>query len=387
MSDMAVMDVAALSPATRHGSNNSLTIMSNNNNHNSSNGDFNSVVEGDADVSSTSKISPHHEIGIDTAAEISHSLYANNSGDNGSNHNHNNNHPSSATTSLSSPLFGSISNCIPNAARAIASMLSGTVVAQVTHIQPNQQHADNNHDGDDIESSATAAAAAAKVVSEVMYATNNLLSSSDNAVDDYSSDHQQHSITAAVSDVTTTAASSSSSNSNNYSNDNDNVVHHQNSSSSSNCDNLQMNTSSSSTTTVSHIVVSLENDHYKEIMWKHFRILGKSKDIDLSKIGNEILIEFKQQMVGSGGGKFYKRERGLVIEIDDNKALCSEYTPFNIIYIYNDSSRFVVPFFPMFFFRFLYYTRTHAFFLLFQQICIFYLCIILQRLMLILADE
>lgn len=274
MSDMAV-DVA-LSP--RIGSNNSLTITSNN-----STDDFSTA-------DAPSKISHHNKIGIVEATNnVSCSdtdNYANNNG-NGSN----NNNINSSGTSLSSPLFGSISSCIPNAARAIASMLSGTV-ARVTH---------DNHDAEESSASVT------KVVSEVMYA--NRLSSSGN-VDDYSN-HQ--SITAAVSDVTNAAASfSSNGNQNNDATGED---------SSSNNDYPQKNYSSS---TVSHILVSLEDDHYKEIMWKHFRILGKTKDLDLSKIGNEILVEFKQQM--SSNGRFYRRERDQEIEIDDDKALCSEYS-------------------------------------------------------------
>jgi len=335
MSDMAVD--AALSPRMG-GSNNSLTS-------NNSTVDFSTA---DAAAASPSKISQHNI--VEATNNVSRSPtddnYANNNYD-GSGPDNNN----SSGTSLSSPLFGSIPNCIPNAARAIASMLSGTV-ARVTHEQQ-QQHADNH---DDIESSATAA----KVVSEVMYA-NNLLSSGN--VDNYYCDQN---ITAAVSDVTNAAAaaaaSSSSSSNSNHINDATGEE------SSSNNDYPQMNDSSS--TTVSHVVVSLDDDHYKDIMWKHFRILGKSRDIELSKIGNEILVEFKQQM-GSNGGRFYRRERGQEIEIDDDKALCSEYTlPILSITV-----------------AFQMFSDLHnsCAFLLFQLV--YYLYNIIQRLTLTLADE
>jgi len=336
MSDMAVD--AALSPRMG-GSNNSLTS-------NNSTVDFSTA---DAAAASPSKISQHNI--VEATNNVSRSPtddnYANNNYD-GSGPDNNN----SSGTSLSSPLFGSIPNCIPNAARAIASMLSGTV-ARVTHEQQQQQHADNH---DDIESSATAA----KVVSEVMYA-NNLLSSGN--VDNYYCDQN---ITAAVSDVTNAAAaaaaSSSSSSNSNHINDATGEE------SSSNNDYPQMNDSSS--TTVSHVVVSLDDDHYKDIMWKHFRILGKSRDIELSKIGNEILVEFKQQM-GSNGGRFYRRERGQEIEIDDDKALCSEYTlPILSITV-----------------AFQMFSDLHnsCAFLLFQLV--YYLYNIIQRLTLTLADE
>ena len=140
MSDMAV-DVA-LSPRIDGSNNNSLTS-------NNSTVDFGTADA--AAAASPSKISQHNDtmIGIvgatnNVGRSPTDDNYANNNYD-GSGPNNNN----SSGTSPSSPLFGSIPNCIPNAARAIASMLSGTV-ARVTHEQQQQQHADNH---DDIESS------------------------------------------------------------------------------------------------------------------------------------------------------------------------------------------------------------------------------------------
>ena len=344
MSDMAV-DVA-LSPRIDGSNNNSLTS-------NNSTVDFSTADA--AAAASPSKISQHNdEIGIvgatnNVGRSPTDDNYANNNYD-GSGPNNNN----SSGTSPSSPLFGSIPNCIPNAARAIASMLSGTV-ARVTHEQQQQQQHANNHD--DIESSATAA----KVVSEVMYA-NNLLSSGN--VDDYYCDQN---ITAAVSDVTNAAAAAAASSSSSNSNHINDATGEE---SSSNNDYPQKNDSSS--TTVSHVVVSLDDDHYKEIMWKHFRILGKSRDIELSKVGNEILVEFKQQM-SSNGGRFYRRERGQEIEIDDDKALCSEYT----LPILSITVAFQM-------FSDLRNSCAHFFCF---NLLVYYLYIIIQRLTLTLADE
>ena len=339
---------AALSPRMGGGgSNNGLTsnndgrIMTNNNDNG---GSDDSCA---ADAASTSGTSRRDEI---PRSPTDNTYVDDDYGGNGSN-DYNIDSSSSSTNHLSSPLFGSVASCIPNAARAIASMLTGTV-ARVT----NYDH--------DVESSATAAAAAAaaKVVSEVMYATTILLPPGDD-VDDYG-DHRH--ITAAVSDITN--AASSSSNSNNHSNDAIVDDH-----SSSNCGYLPHNNNDndSSSSPISRVVVSLEDEHYKEIMWKHFRILGKSRDIELSKIGHEILVEFKQQMSSSNGGRFYRRERGQEIEIDDDKALCSEYTlPILSITVA----------FQMFSDR-----HNSCAFLLFQLV--YYLYNIIQRLTLTLADE
>ncbi|KAL7553987.1 hypothetical protein ACHAWF_017342 [Thalassiosira exigua] len=69
-----------------------------------------------------------------------------------------------------------------------------------------------------------------------------------------------------------------------------------------------------------HVILSLTDDRYKDIMWKHYRMLGKSKDSDReTEIGNEIFCSFKRQM--GSNSKFFKRAHDQDIEVDDVMAL------------------------------------------------------------------
>jgi hypothetical protein len=76
----------------------------------------------------------------------------------------------------------------------------------------------------------------------------------------------------------------------------------------------------------SHVVLSLNDDYYKNTMWRYYRVLGKTRDIDWeTQVGNEIFSLFKQKMGGTG--RFFKRQSDRVqdVEVDNEKALCSEY--------------------------------------------------------------
>ena len=90
-----------------------------------------------------------------------------------------------------------------------------------------------------------------------------------------------------------------------------------------------------------HVILSLYNDYYKQIMWAHYRILGLDRDSDTEKlIGETIFDIFKKKMsvsttgsasirMGRRGGKFYK-VRGKdktcsdLEEVDDETALASK---------------------------------------------------------------
>jgi hypothetical protein len=75
---------------------------------------------------------------------------------------------------------------------------------------------------------------------------------------------------------------------------------------------------------VNNVILSFRNNYYKDIMWRHFRMLGKTRDkVTETRIGNEIFSMFKQDMGESG--IFLKYEGARVVELNDEKALASEY--------------------------------------------------------------
>lgn len=71
------------------------------------------------------------------------------------------------------------------------------------------------------------------------------------------------------------------------------------------------------------IILSLNDEYYKEIMWKHYRLLGKTRDSDReAQIGNEIFSTFKQSL--SRSGRFFKRAQDQDFEVNDETALASK---------------------------------------------------------------
>ncbi len=79
-----------------------------------------------------------------------------------------------------------------------------------------------------------------------------------------------------------------------------------------------------------HIVLSLNDEYYKEIMWRHYRILGKTRDSGRElRIGNDVFAIFQQKMGQTG--RFFKRAQNQDFEVNDEIALASEFdlvTPF-----------------------------------------------------------
>ncbi|KAL3791215.1 hypothetical protein ACHAW5_008519 [Stephanodiscus triporus] len=71
---------------------------------------------------------------------------------------------------------------------------------------------------------------------------------------------------------------------------------------------------------VNNVILSFRNNYYKDIMWRHFRMLGKARDkVSETRIGNEIFSLLKQNMGESG--IFLKYEGARVFELNDEKAL------------------------------------------------------------------
>ena len=75
-------------------------------------------------------------------------------------------------------------------------------------------------------------------------------------------------------------------------------------------------------------ILSLNDEYYKEIMWNHYRMLGKTRDSDREiQIGNDIFNTFRQQMGKTG--RFFKRAQYQDFEVDDETALASEFRSFD----------------------------------------------------------
>ena len=72
------------------------------------------------------------------------------------------------------------------------------------------------------------------------------------------------------------------------------------------------------------VVLSLLNDDYRTIMWRHFQILGKSGTGE-EEMAKDILQIMKKRL-GKGGG-IYKKDvySSDLFEVDDDVALKSEY--------------------------------------------------------------
>ena len=90
-----------------------------------------------------------------------------------------------------------------------------------------------------------------------------------------------------------------------------------------------------------NVILSLHNDYYKRIMWSHFRILGKERDLDTEKVIGETVFDiFKKKISSSPNsagnkstmrrgrqcGKFYKLNKTCTTmeEVDDDAALASK---------------------------------------------------------------
>ena len=75
------------------------------------------------------------------------------------------------------------------------------------------------------------------------------------------------------------------------------------------------------------VILSLNDEKYKEIMWRHYNILGKKQPGDKSReedVGNQIFISLKKSL-GRGGRFFKKMSHGdIVFVVDDVGALQSE---------------------------------------------------------------
>jgi hypothetical protein len=72
------------------------------------------------------------------------------------------------------------------------------------------------------------------------------------------------------------------------------------------------------------IILSLNDEYYKEIMWQHYRILGKTRDSAREvRIGNDIFSIFKQTM--GRNGRFFKRAQDQDFEVDDETSLASKF--------------------------------------------------------------
>lgn len=92
--------------------------------------------------------------------------------------------------------------------------------------------------------------------------------------------------------------------------------------------------------TDNNVILSLHNDYYRRIMWSHFKILGKDRDLDTEKlIGETIFDIFKKKLSsstsssgnktarrGRRSGKFYKLDKTCTsIEVvNDDAALASK---------------------------------------------------------------
>ena len=82
------------------------------------------------------------------------------------------------------------------------------------------------------------------------------------------------------------------------------------------------------------VVLSLRNEYYKQIMWSHFRILGKDRNNDKERgVGKAVFDIFtkRQSLSRPHRGKFYKQHGGAGMtcksyleEVDDEAALASK---------------------------------------------------------------
>lgn len=88
---------------------------------------------------------------------------------------------------------------------------------------------------------------------------------------------------------------------------------------------------SSSSLSNNDIILSLHNDYYKQIMWAHYKILGKDRNSEKEiSMGQTILNILKDKLSQQKkGGKFYKQAgcgnsfKNLV-ELDEDSALASK---------------------------------------------------------------
>jgi hypothetical protein len=88
--------------------------------------------------------------------------------------------------------------------------------------------------------------------------------------------------------------------------------------------------SSSSSLSNNNIILSLHNEYYKQIMWSHYKILGKDRNSEKEmQMGQTILNILKDKLSQQNNGKFYKQAgcgnsfKNLV-ELDEDAALASK---------------------------------------------------------------
>ena len=72
-----------------------------------------------------------------------------------------------------------------------------------------------------------------------------------------------------------------------------------------------------------NVILSLNVDFYKDIMWKHYKILGKHRDSEKEvQTGSEIFTFLKSKL--GQGGAFFKRVNNFDVEVDEETALASK---------------------------------------------------------------
>jgi hypothetical protein len=78
-----------------------------------------------------------------------------------------------------------------------------------------------------------------------------------------------------------------------------------------------------------NVILSLHNDYYKQVMWSHYRILGKTRDAEYEHQVGLMVLGILKDKLSKNQGKFYKQVgcgnscRNLE-EIDEEMALASK---------------------------------------------------------------
>jgi len=73
-----------------------------------------------------------------------------------------------------------------------------------------------------------------------------------------------------------------------------------------------------------NIILSLNDDYYKEIMWRHYRVLGKVRDsVKEAELASRLFGLFKKEM--GSAGRFFKQDHGVDVEVSEKLAADSEF--------------------------------------------------------------
>ena len=73
-----------------------------------------------------------------------------------------------------------------------------------------------------------------------------------------------------------------------------------------------------------NIILSLNDDYYKEIMWRHYRVLGKVRDsVKEAELASRLFGLFKKEM--GSAGRFFKQDHGVDVEVSEKLAADSKF--------------------------------------------------------------